>query len=577
MPTMTSFRELNRFFREHTHKYVRYLRRLSWKNLLNATTRFHAQNINVKRLREVTAETGKSLSDSMLFKMQKEYYQKQGVNAWANQIPFEPTSNPFIAHSYAQVAVAFIKDCIAKSPAAMNSPFYFLELGAGCGRFSFYVVKAILELLQLSGLEQVNVKYVMSDFADHNFKYYQTHHALKPYIEAGIIDFALFDIAYTLPVKLHLSNIELTQETLVNPLVVFANYVFDSVANDLFFACDNTLQKLAVVLRTMEDNMAESVIKKLKDAQISFQPCGSADYRYHVPAIDDILEYYRTNLQDIRFLLPIAVFKTMMYLNRLSNDRVLWLTTDKGNCSLQSIKDNVKKQILVFHGDSCFSLNVNFHALALFFKNSNGDARLSPQRGGNVDTAVYVSGFTFAELPETNRAVAQYVEQASPGDYVNIAESFYKDFSTYDFYQLATFLAFSHWNPTVYCVVSERLNQLLPAMKKSDVEFFTNCMAKIAGNYYYLPETRSVLHNIALLFWELKDYDQAIVYYTQASHFDIDLFIIHYNLGLCFYHKNNISQALTHFKKAIEFAVDKEEADYTREWIEDLSAKLVSG
>jgi hypothetical protein len=50
------------------------------------------------------------LSESTLWTFQKEFYSQEGVEAWAQKIPFFSTSNVFIAHSYAAILIRFMQD-----------------------------------------------------------------------------------------------------------------------------------------------------------------------------------------------------------------------------------------------------------------------------------------------------------------------------------------------------------------------------------------------------------------------------------------------------------------------------------
>src|SRR5690348_10050798 len=126
--------------------------------------------------------------------MQREYFDKESINAWVNQVPFYITSNPFIAHCYAQVVLHFILDWVQKNPSAKQHPFYILEPGTGSGRFSFFVIKTLRELLEALQIEDIRLCYVMSDVTRNNINYYEKHPALQPYIEKGLIDFAIYNL-----------------------------------------------------------------------------------------------------------------------------------------------------------------------------------------------------------------------------------------------------------------------------------------------------------------------------------------------------------------------------------------------
>ncbi|MBV8801462.1 MAG: hypothetical protein JO131_00580, partial [Gammaproteobacteria bacterium] len=77
--------------------------------------------------RKITIEQHKRFSESALWRLQREYFDKEGPNAWVNQVPFYITSNPFIAHCYAVITFTFMRDWIKKHPDAKNHPFYIME------------------------------------------------------------------------------------------------------------------------------------------------------------------------------------------------------------------------------------------------------------------------------------------------------------------------------------------------------------------------------------------------------------------------------------------------------------------
>ena len=52
------------------------------------------------------------LSESILWQAQRNYFIEQGIEAWRkNIVPSYVTINPFIAHTYAEVVLAYLEDC----------------------------------------------------------------------------------------------------------------------------------------------------------------------------------------------------------------------------------------------------------------------------------------------------------------------------------------------------------------------------------------------------------------------------------------------------------------------------------
>jgi len=78
-------------------------------------------------------------------------------------------------------------------------------------------------------------KYIVTDFSEKNIDYWQNHSFLKPYFDSGVLDCATFDIAKDEKLKLRNSGEVLCAGNLKNPLILIANYTFDSLPQDTFF------------------------------------------------------------------------------------------------------------------------------------------------------------------------------------------------------------------------------------------------------------------------------------------------------------------------------------------------------
>ena len=129
------------------------------------------------------------------------FYDRKGPDSWSQGIvPHFITCNSFIGRSYAKVnlflcnwinsvtfafakvLLGFIRDCMkpgAKMPLDPNEPLYVIELGAGSGKFSYLMLKALHELREISDFPVDKIIYVMTDFTESNFNFWRDHAALK--------------------------------------------------------------------------------------------------------------------------------------------------------------------------------------------------------------------------------------------------------------------------------------------------------------------------------------------------------------------------------------------------------------
>ena len=74
----------------------------------------------------------------------------------------------------------------------------------------------------------------MTDLAEKNIAHWRGHVLLRPFVASGMLDLARFDAEQPAPLVLLESGETLSAETLCNPIVVFANYFFDSISQDSF-------------------------------------------------------------------------------------------------------------------------------------------------------------------------------------------------------------------------------------------------------------------------------------------------------------------------------------------------------
>ena len=75
-----------------------------------------------------------------------------------------------------------MRDCMkpnAKLPLDPNEPLYIIELGAGSGKFSYLMLKALEELREVSDFPIDKIVYVMTDFTENNFNFWRDHPSLK--------------------------------------------------------------------------------------------------------------------------------------------------------------------------------------------------------------------------------------------------------------------------------------------------------------------------------------------------------------------------------------------------------------
>lgn len=506
-------------------------------------------------------ETKVPLSQSKLWQFQRDYFDKAGIDAWSTQVPFYVTSNPHIAKCYARLVMSLARDWLSLHPESIQEPFYIIELGTGSGRFSYYVLKQLAELQAELNLAHLKFRYVMTDFTLNNLKFWQTQPQLKPFISNGMLDFALYDLEQEQALQLINAGTILGSDSIKNPLSIFANYIFDTVTNDCFYASHGKLQQSLISLTAPENQFENEGLKNLEALQVTHENVDLIGRFYEDPIFHELLQTYKTKFVDTHFLIPSGGLKALRYLMKLAQGRTMLISSDKGYSTLKELDHNPFPAI-TFHGS--FSMMVNFHALAEYYKLCNGAAVIQSPRQG-IRSMLGLSELNLAELSNTRLAIQDYIQGFSAADYFNLHRRLSDSFKECNAAVLASHLQLSNWDPQIFQKISRRINELVPDAEPNTVDYLAENMPKIAENFYSMPKTYDVLFDIGYFYHAIHNYPEAIKYYHRSEKYFGESFNILYNLALCYYYNKQTEQALDCFNRALAKKPDDKKV---KEWID---------
>ncbi|MDF3054232.1 MAG: hypothetical protein K0Q74_139 [Gammaproteobacteria bacterium] len=506
---------------------------------------------------KIVFEKDKRLSDSYVWQYQRDYFDRSGIDAWVKDVPHYATSNPFLAACYARMVVRLAQDWARKYPESKKHPFYIIELGTGSGQLSFYVLKNIKRLKKELGIEDLDICYLMTDFTESNLKYWEQHSALKPFLDENRLDFAIFDMERDSTFILKNRGTEISPGSIVNPICVFANYIFDTVQNDAFFSKNGELFDSLITLTTTDDNIVDGKLVELKKAQMSYTMGKIQGQRFEDPYFDAVLDRYRTKLKRSHFLFPTAGLRTIANLKRLNDGKLFLVSTDKGNSTigeLESMGD------LFFDHHGSFSLMVNFHVIASYFEESGGKAILQTERDG-VTTHAFCAGFDMDELPEFALAVRENVERLSPGDYFVLHRNMRENHEQFATETLVAHLAFAQWDPHIYRRFSKQFSAPAKKMGRRTESYLLSHLPDIAANFYYMPRQYDVFFDLGFLLHSLQKHEEALKYYLLSQQYFGGSFNVFYNLAICYRKSGHKDEAIAAFERALEINPDFAEAE----------------
>src|ERR1051326_2542493 len=157
----------------------------------------HAPGGPAENQKPAVLETDVPLSQSLIWRLQREFYAQRGLKAWTEDlVPSYITNNPFIAEIYAEIVAGFIFDCMnlpqkGSRPLSPDNPLRILELGAGTGKFSYLFLRKLMPLLRKKNIEPQTVRYSMADCSEELLAYWRSNQFLAEFTRAGILEFEL--------------------------------------------------------------------------------------------------------------------------------------------------------------------------------------------------------------------------------------------------------------------------------------------------------------------------------------------------------------------------------------------------
>jgi tetratricopeptide (TPR) repeat protein len=457
-------------------------------------------------------EAGKRLSESMLWRLQRDLYDTRGIQPWSRgDVPQSITTSPYIARAYAQITLGYIRDIQARLHP--SEPLYIVELGAGSGRFGFRFIKQLSHLL---AHKSVRFTYVMTDVSPTLIDFWQKHPSLRPLREAGQLDFAYFDAINLSQIELINAKTVLRQDTLANPLVVVGNYFVDSIPHDCFSVQEHQLFENLVRVVSDHPDLTFSEGQTLSDVNITFEAQPAPSNYYREQELNRVLEDYRQRLDNAMFLLPVAGIRCMRHFQELSANRSLFLVADIGSARESDIREYTSGGI---SADSNFWLSVNFHAVGEYVLQLDGGVFHPPQRHANLNISAFVLGGPSTDFGETALAYDQAIGQLGPDDFFVLSSVIAGHLESLRRGELLAFLRSSGWDSDFFLQCLPFLLDSLQEISWSGKEDVRRAVAEAWDAYFPIGDTSDAADlpsGFGVLLYTIGDYAEAMDYFQRS-------------------------------------------------------------
>jgi len=427
----------------------------------------------------VILEHDAAFSESRLWQLQRDYYQR-GVQSWSNDaVPHYITTNPTSAAAFARVIEGWLRDGALVDRAA---PLTVLELGAGTGRMGWHLVRCLDEL-QARGLVP-RFRYVLSDVSQASLAWWRDHPQLAPLLARGVMDVALVDAEASgtaAPIELEVSGERL--EALANPLVVIATYLFDSLRCDAFAVRGGAVFEKRLTLAVPAGAPAPGDPEQLVSSEQTWRLVPVAAGRYPEPELDALLGSYAALDGDAELTFPIAGLRCLRRLERAAGGRMLVLASDKGFVEPAAMRGRSEPDITT-HGS--VSLPVNFHAIIEDARRRGAVALTTRPTLTRLACVAVVHGA--ARHDETRAAFREAVVRAGPDDWYALKKAFERRFHDASLEELLALLRWGRGDDNVMRSAASTLFERIAAASPGQRDELDAVLATVERSYFWVGE-----------------------------------------------------------------------------------------
>jgi len=501
-------------------------------------------------------------TEAPIWELQRQYYEQLGIKAWNNdQVPQYITSNPMIATAYAEMILGVMQD--RASLGHTSDTVYIVEIGAGAGRFAYHVLQQLIELVDYAGRELPPFRYVMTDLAMSNVTAWQQHPKLQPYAAQGLLDFAQFDAVNDTVLNLFVSGLTLCPGDLQQPVVIIANYFFDSIPQELLYIGDGRIYEVDVFVEYKEQEAGSKVelkpSDKLNQISLRYEHRREPGYEREDYPYRELVKLYQKELEDSHVLFPVAGLTLLERLDALSQSGFVLITADKGDHLIDNWKF-AEPPILTLHGS--FSLTANYHAFKHVYEQQGALALFPQQHYRNINVGCIIHMKNAARCYQTKLAYRRFVERFGPDEFFSLKEWFDQCLDSMGLQQIFGFWRLGGYDAEFFIHSAKRISSLLPDANDEEIEDLYQGIQRMWSTYYVMAQRYNLALDAGLILFEMDKYEDAKRYLEIAIEEEQGDVVstVFYCLAVCSFELEQEDDGIRYLKALLELEPDHEEA-----------------
>jgi hypothetical protein len=489
-------------------------------------------------------EDKKPFSKSIIWELNKNYYQKKGIAAWREgEVPHHMTSNAFVGKTYAELIFSLLQD-VAKNEQC-DKTVYILELGAGHARLCFHILKYLNKKIQGHQGVLPSFCYILSDISSDNIDFFIQHPQLQSYYDHKQLDVAYFDALTGDSIDLLIGKRKVDVASLDTPLTIVANYFFDSIPFDLFKFKKGKIKESLIKIET-DKSFADANDIDLKDIELQYFYEEIVFPFYNDTVLDNILAEYQSQVNESFVLYPSEGLKCLNRLKLLSNKGVMLITMDKGIHHL-ALLDNKPKPDWVTHGS--FSFTVNYHAFIRHCELNGGKAMFCKNANFHLELGCLLlveDAYSYTHVLDAYRL---YVDDFGPDDFYSLVKMTYGHVADLSFQEILSMLRLGLYDSTLFENLLKRIKQQIGHITYGERDRLHQSINFVWENYFNLDES-DLAFEIAGIMYDLGFYKDAVGYFNKS----IDSYGYsensYFNLALCHFQLNEDEKCMALVKQS---------------------------
>ena len=485
-------------------------------------------------------------SRSPVWRLQKQYYENIDIaESWGSgDIPFEATSNPFIADRYARVILSYL---LYLSASCDSVQINILETGVGHGRFSFMLIRRLLGLLE-DRLPAAAFRYIMTDVSEKNLEAWKEHPKLQPFIEQGILEFAQLDVVDLHDTRLEIANTDLRTALNGQPLILISNFMLCALPYDIYRVKEDNLFHCCVSVEEKDLNFADEDPRSILDNlryNFSYEPY--APGFYDKAPINDVLESYPDHISEGTFTYPIHIMNLYDFFSAACGAEMLWLITDEAIVKQSQL--NGGRAVVGKIANGTLSNRVNLHALGLYIEPHNMSVHYPAHPDRNTDT--YLLAPKNPALHQALQIKDGFTDQFRPKSYYFLMKSLSDAPPKLTADALIALFELTLDDPSVIKLYDAELLEFTQDIRGWRRRYLREAVARCWANHYDIGEEYDMAFTVGRLLVQLGSPRRAIPILRDCTQARPDNIQAWHALGKSYQARSELNLAIASFQRVL--------------------------